>query len=59
MLKTPGENCKNCKIGNFDSSSIWLKEALERENQVKIIFYHPVCHLYLVNTVLANEFDEM
>ena len=32
VLKTPGPNCK---IGNFESSSIWLKQALERENQLQ------------------------
>ena len=36
LLKTPRENCtKNCKIGNFEGSSIWFKEALERANQLQ------------------------
>ena len=32
---TWGKLQKNCKIGNFEGSSICLKQALERENQLQ------------------------
>ena len=47
----------NCKIRNFEGSSIWLKQALERENQLQK--YLSVCYLHLVNKVFADKFDEI
>ena len=31
---TWGKLQKNCKIGNFDGVSIWLKQVLQRENHL-------------------------
>jgi len=32
---TWGKLQKNCKIGYFEGASLWLKQALERENQLQ------------------------
>ena len=45
---TWGKLQKNYKIGNFGGSSIWLKQALERENHV---------HKYLLSSCLLPTFS--
>ena len=40
---------KIAKLGNFESSSIWLKQALERENQLQ---------KYLLSSCLLPKFSK-
>ena len=55
-----GKFQNNCKIENFEGSSILAQRRLEIENiSFRSIFDHLLCYLHLIDSVLANEFDEI